>query len=50
MVAGVLSGIAKHFNLDLTWLRVGVFFAFLFTAGLVFVAYILAIIVIPSED
>ncbi|MXX97557.1 MAG: PspC domain-containing protein [Rhodothermaceae bacterium] len=49
MVAGVLGGIAEHYNLNITWLRIGVLFAFLCTAGTVFLAYLAAVIIMPSD-
>lgn len=49
MVAGVLGGIAEHYNLNITWLRIGVLFAFFCTAGAVFLAYLAAVIVMPSD-
>lgn len=49
MVGGVLSGLARHYGLDLTWLRVGVVVAGCFTAGAVFLGYIAAMFIIPNE-
>jgi len=49
MVAGVLGGIAEHYNLNITWLRIGVLFAFLCTAGTVLIAYLAAVIIMPSD-
>ena len=49
MVAGVLGGIAEHYNLNITWLRIGVLFAFFCTAGAVFLAYLAAIIIMPID-
>ena len=49
MVGGVLSGLARHYNLDLTWLRIGVVLASLFTFGTVVVCYIVAMFIMPKE-
>ena len=49
MVGGVLSGLARHYGLDLTWLRIGVVAASFFTAGAVFLGYIAAMFIIPNE-
>lgn len=49
MVGGVLSGLARHYGLDLTWLRIGVVLASLFTFGVVVLSYIAAMLIIPKE-
>ncbi len=48
MVAGVLSGLARHYGLDLKWLRIGVVAASCITFGAVFLGYIAAMIIIPN--
>ena len=49
MVGGVLSGLARHYSLDLTWLRIGVVLASFFTFGTVVVCYIVAMFLMPKE-
>jgi phage shock protein PspC (stress-responsive transcriptional regulator) len=49
MVGGVLSGLARRYGLDLTWLRIGVLFASCITFGIVVLSYIVAMIIIPKE-
>ncbi len=46
--AGVLSGIAEHYNLSTTWLRIGVLFATFFTTGITVIIYLAAMIVVPK--
>lgn len=48
--AGVLGGLAEHYNLNAFWLRLGVTVAFFATTGVVFIGYIAAAIVIPKPD
>ncbi len=50
VIAGVLSGIAEYYNLNTSWLRVGVLLASFFTAGAVIIGYIAAIIIIPQSS
>ena len=49
MIGGVLSGLARHYGLDLTWLRIGVVLASFFTFGTVVVCYIVAMFLVPKE-
>ena len=49
MVGGVLSGLARRYGLDLTWLRIGVLIASVFTFGVVVLSYIAAMLIIPKE-
>lgn len=49
MVGGVLSGLARHYGLDLTWLRIGVVLASFVTFGTVVVCYIVAMFLMPTE-
>lgn len=49
MVGGVLSGLARHYGLDLTWLRIGVVLASFITGGIVVLSYIAAMFIIPAE-
>ena len=50
MVGGVLSGLARHYGLDLTWLRIGVVLASFATFGTVVVCYIVAMFLMPTEQ
>lgn len=49
LVAGVLAGIARHFDLDVTLLRVVYVIATICTAFVGVVIYLMAWIVIPEE-
>lgn len=50
VIAGVLSGIAEYYNLNTTWLRIGVLLASFFTAGAIIIGYIAAAIIIPRDS
>jgi phage shock protein PspC (stress-responsive transcriptional regulator) len=50
MVAGVLGGLARHFELDVTLLRIVYVIATIFTAFFGVVLYLMAWIVIPEEQ
>ena len=48
---GVLGGIASYFSFDPVWVRLGfVAFAFLVNTGAAFIAYIIALIIMPHDD
>ena len=49
LVAGVLGGIARHFDLDVTLLRVVYVIATICTAFVGVVIYLMAWIVVPEE-
>ena len=49
LIAGVLGGIARHFDLDLSLLRVVYVIATICTAFVGVVIYLMAWIVIPEE-
>lgn len=49
MVAGVLAGVARHFDLDVALLRVVYVIATICTAFVGVVIYLMAWIVIPEE-
>jgi phage shock protein PspC (stress-responsive transcriptional regulator) len=49
VIAGVLGGIAKHFDLDVGLLRVVYVFATIFTAFVGGIIYLMAWVVIPEE-
>ena len=48
-VAGVCGGIANHFNIDPTWVRLGAVFLILLTKALGLLAYFILAIVVPEE-
>ncbi len=50
MVAGVLAGIARHFDLDVALLRIVFVIATIFTAFVGVVIYLMAWVVIPEEQ
>ncbi|MHA1259980.1 MAG: PspC domain-containing protein [Candidatus Heimdallarchaeaceae archaeon] len=49
IIAGVSAGLARYLNIDVNLTRMIVFFAFVATAGIVLLAYIVAIIILPKE-
>ncbi len=49
IVAGVLGGIAKYLSISALWLRIGFAFGALLTAGLFFIGYFLAAILMPDD-
>lgn len=49
MLAGVCGGLAKYFDLDSTWIRLGFAFAAVF-AGTGIIAYLVMWIIVPKED
>jgi phage shock protein PspC (stress-responsive transcriptional regulator) len=50
MVAGVCSAIAATMNIDPLWIRVAVVAAGIFVFPWVFLAYLIAAIIIPKDD
>lgn len=48
MIAGVCAGFARTYQLDVTVTRIAVCLLALFSAGTVFVAYLIAWIVMPQ--
>ena len=48
-VTGLLGGLANHFNLDSTLLRVIMIFVVIFSSGTVILLYFLASLVVPKE-
>jgi phage shock protein C len=48
MIAGVIAGVAEYFDIDVSLARLLAFIALLFSAGTVFVAYIVAWIIVPG--
>jgi phage shock protein C len=49
MIAGVCSGLARHFDIDVTLVRLG-FVALAFINGIGLLAYIVLWIVVPDEE
>ena len=47
--AGVCSGLAKYLDVDVTLVRIAVVAGFFFSGGLVFLAYIAAIFIMPVD-
>jgi phage shock protein C len=50
MVAGVLGGLARHYDLDVSLLRVVYSIATIFTAFIGVIIYIMCWVVIPEDD
>ncbi|WP_242602153.1 PspC domain-containing protein [Legionella nagasakiensis] len=48
MLAGVCGGLAQHFGIDPTWMRL-IFILFFFIGGSAFLAYIILWILVPLE-
>lgn len=48
MIAGVCSGLAEHFNIDPTWIRLLFIFLF-FLGGCALAVYIIMWLIIPLE-
>jgi phage shock protein PspC (stress-responsive transcriptional regulator) len=49
-ITGLLGGLAKHFNLDSTLLRVIMIFVVIFSSGTVILVYFVASLVVPKEQ
>lgn len=47
--AGVCAGLAKYLDVDVTFIRILVVLAFFCSGGLVFLAYIVAIFIMPVD-
>ncbi|MCL2402751.1 MAG: PspC domain-containing protein [Coriobacteriia bacterium] len=50
MIAGICGGIAEYFNVDPTLIRVAVVLLMLLPSGPIFIAYLIAWIVIPLDN
>jgi phage shock protein PspC (stress-responsive transcriptional regulator) len=50
IVAGVCAGLARYLGSDINLTRVAVFFGMLASGGVIFLAYIVAIIILPKEE
>ena len=48
-IAGVCAGLAKYLDVDVTLIRIAAVAAFFCTGGLVFLAYIVAIFIMPVD-
>jgi len=46
MIAGVCGGLAEHFNMDPTWIRL-LFILFFFAGGCAFLIYIIMWLIVP---
>ena len=49
MIAGVLGGVAQHFEFNVTWLRLLYVVATCMSAGLAVIAYLAAAVIIPKR-
>ena len=49
MIAGVAGGLAEHYDLDPSLVRIGWALLILFTGGLFLLLYIVMVIVVPDE-
>lgn len=49
MIAGVCSGLAEYFAIDTAIMRIGALVALLLTGGVAFVAYLVAMIIVPEK-
>jgi len=50
IIAGVLGGIAEHYNLNVSWLRIGVVLSGMLLSGVLVLAYIAAIFIMPENE
>ncbi|MCY4170785.1 MAG: PspC domain-containing protein [Bacteroidetes bacterium] len=50
ILSGVLGGLARHYNLNVFWLRLGVALGALFTSGLFIIGYIVASFILPKDS
>lgn len=50
MIKGVCAGIARHFDIDVLWVRGATALAFVFMPTAVALAYVLAILLIPKRS
>lgn len=50
IVSGVCAGLARYLGSDINLTRIAVFFAMLASGGIIFLAYIVAIIILPKGD
>jgi phage shock protein C len=49
MIAGVCGGLAEHFGIDPTWVRL-IFILFFFAGGATFLLYLILWLIVPLED
>jgi phage shock protein PspC (stress-responsive transcriptional regulator) len=50
IVAGVCAGLARYLGSDINLTRVAVFFGMLASGGVIFLAYIVAIVILPKDE
>ncbi len=50
MVAGVCAGLAEHFKVEVTWVRIAALVSLLFMAPFTLMGYLIAAVVIPARD
>jgi phage shock protein C len=50
MFGGVCNGIAAYINVDVTWVRIGVVLLTLFTSGVVILAYLALMFIVPYAE
>ena len=48
MLGGVCGGLAKYFNIDPTWVRLG-FILMIFLAGITLLVYLIMWLIVPEE-
>lgn len=48
MIAGVCGGLAEHFGIDPTWVRL-IFIILFFAGGAAFLIYIILWLIVPNE-
>lgn len=49
-IAGVCGGLAEHFDVSVTWLRIGFLASLVFTSGLSALFYVACIFIMPRAD
>ena len=48
MITGLCGGLGNHFNVDPSWIRIGLLLLFL-TTGIGLLAYVVAYFIVPKE-
>ena len=48
MITGLCGGLGEHFNVDPSWIRIGLLLLFL-TTGIGLLAYVVAYFIVPKE-
>lgn len=49
MIAGICGGLAEHFGMDPTWVRL-IFILFFFAGGAAFLFYLVLWLIVPLEN